>query len=74
LPDWQHKLARGSDTLNGDQSRLPMHFIVSDTAAPEIDRSGRICVPRRLRAMAGIKNEIIVIAMYDWLEIWSRKQ
>jgi transcriptional regulator MraZ len=50
-----------------------MHFIVSETAAPEIDRWGRICVPRRLREMAGIEGEIIVIGMYDWLEIWSRE-
>jgi MraZ protein len=60
--------------LDGDQSRMPMHFIVSETAALEIDRAGRLCVPRRLREMAGIEGEIIVIGMYDWLEIWSREQ
>jgi DNA-binding transcriptional regulator/RsmH inhibitor MraZ len=48
-----------------------MHFIVSETTASEIDRSGRICVPRRLRELAGIDDEIIVISMYDRLEIWS---
>jgi MraZ protein len=71
LQDWEHKLARARETLDDDKSRLFMHFIVSETTASEIDRSGRICVPRRLRELAGIDDEIIVISMYDRLEIWS---
>ena len=74
LPDWEHKLAPGRETLDGDQSRLLVHFIISETAAPAIERSARICVPQRLQGMAGIEDEIIVIGMYDWLEIWSREQ
>jgi hypothetical protein len=53
LQDWEHKLARERETLDDDKSRLFMHFIVSETTASEIDRSGRICVPRRLRELAG---------------------
>jgi hypothetical protein len=45
LQDWEHKLARARETLDDDKSRLFMHFIVSETIASEIDRSGRICVP-----------------------------
>jgi MraZ protein len=72
--DWEHKLARARETLDNDKSRLFMHFIVSETTASEIDRSGRICVPRRLQALAGIDDEIIVISMYDRLEIWSLEE
>lgn len=71
LQDWEHKLARARETLDDDQSRLFMHFIVSETTTSEIDRSGRICVPRRLRELAGVEDEIVVIGMYDRLEIWS---
>jgi MraZ protein len=74
LQDWEHKLARARETLDDDKSRLFMHFIVSETIASEIDRSGRICVPRRLRELAGIDDEIIVISMYDRLEIWSLEE
>jgi MraZ protein len=74
LQDWEHKLARARETLDDDKSRLFMHFIVSETTASEIDRSGRICVPRRLRELAGIDDEIIVISMYDRLEIWSLEE
>jgi MraZ protein len=74
LQDWEQKLARARETLDDDQSRLFMHFIVSETTASEIDRSGRICVPRRLRELSGIEDEIVVIGMYDRLEVWSQEE
>ena len=74
LQDWEHKLARARETLDDDQSRLFMHFIVSETMGSEIDRSGRICVPRRLRELSGIEDEIVVIGMYDRLELWSLEE
>ena len=74
LPDWEQKLARARETLDDDQSRLFMHFIVSETTASEIDRSGRICVPRRLRELSGIEDEIVVIGMYDRMEVWSLEE
>jgi MraZ protein len=74
LQDWEQKLARARETLDDDQSRLFMHFIVSETTASEIDRSGRIGVPRRLRELSGIDDEIVVIGMYDRLEIWSLEE
>lgn len=74
LQDWEQKLARARESLDDDQSRLFMHFIVSETTTSEIDRSGRICVPRRLRELAGIEDEIVVIGMYDRLEVWSLEE
>ena len=74
LQDWEQKLARARETLDDDQSRLFMHFIVSETTASEIDRSGRICVPRRLRDLSGIEDEMVVIGMYDRLEVWSLEE
>jgi len=74
LPDWENKLARARETLDDDQSRLFMHFIVSETMGSEIDRSGRICVPRRLRELSGIEEEIVAIGMYDRLELWSLEE
>lgn len=74
LQDWEHKLARARESLDDDQSRLFMHFIVSETMGSEIDRSGRICVPRRLRELSGIEEEIVVIGMYDRLELWSQEE
>jgi MraZ protein len=74
LQDWEHKLVHARETLDDDQSRLFMHFIVSETTSSEIDRSGRICVPRRLRELSGIEEEVVVIGMYDRLEIWSLEE
>jgi len=74
LQDWEQKLSRARETLDDDQSRLFMHFIVSETTTSEIDRSGRICVPRRLRELSGIEDEIVVIGMYDRMEVWSLEE
>ena len=74
LQDWEQKLSRAKETLDDDQSRLFMHFIVSETTGSEIDRSGRIIVPRRLRELAGIEEEIVVIGLYDRMEIWSLEE
>jgi MraZ protein len=74
LQDWEHKLRRARETLNDDKSRLFIHFIVSEITASEIDCSGRICVQRRLQELTGIDDEIIVISMYDRLEIWSLEE
>jgi MraZ protein len=74
VQDWEQKLLRARETLDDDQSRLFMHFIVSETMTSEIDRSGRICVPRRLRELASIEDEVVVIGMYDRLEIWSQEE
>ena len=74
LQDWEQKLARARETLDDDQSRLFMHFIVSETTTSELDRSGRICVPRRLRELSGIEDEMVVIGMYDRLEVWSLEE
>jgi DNA-binding transcriptional regulator/RsmH inhibitor MraZ len=51
----------------------PSRFI-AETTASEIDRSGRICVPRRLRARAAVDSEIAVIGLYDRLESWTLKE
>ena len=74
LPDWEQKLTRAKETLDDDQSRLFMHFIVSETMSSEIDRSGRISVPRRLRELAGIEAEVVAVGMYDRMEIWSTEE
>ena len=65
LQDWEHKLARARESLDDDQSRLFMHFIVSETMGSEIDRSaGYVCATPPAGAI-GIEEEIVVIGMYD---------
>lgn len=38
----------------------------------DIDGQGRLLIPRRLRAEAGIDEEAVVVGVYDRMEIWDR--
>ena len=50
--EWQQVLERTKTSLDEDQSRLFMHFVVSEAGTSELDKAGRILIPGRLRKMA----------------------
>ena len=56
-----------------DQSRLFMHFVVSEAGTSEIDKAGRILIPGRLRKLVPLDEdqEIILVGLYHRMEIWN---
>ena len=70
--EWTQVLERTRTTLDEDQSRLFMHYIVSEACTSEIDKAGRILIPGRLRKLVPIDEdqEIILIGLYHRMEIW----
>ena len=51
-----------------------MHFIVSETTPRKsTDLDGSAC-HAGLRELSGVEDEIVVIGMYDRLEIWSLEE
>lgn len=68
---WHTILAMQQDRLNERESRLFMHYMVSDICEIEIDRTSRVLVPRKLREHAGIGEDVILVGMYDRLEVWG---
>lgn len=71
LEDWYRILEKTRSKLDDDQSRLFMHFIVSESLTSEVDKSGRICIPKRLRDYAQVESEVMVVGLYERLELWS---
>ncbi len=73
IQEWEKVLTRVKDTFNEDQSRLFMHFVVAEATASEIDKTGRILIPGRLRKIIPLEEdqEIVVVGMYHRLEIWN---
>ncbi|RMF85649.1 MAG: division/cell wall cluster transcriptional repressor MraZ, partial [Nitrospinota bacterium] len=43
----------------------------SESLTSEVDKSGRICIPKRLRDYAQIEGEVMVVGLYERLELWS---
>src|SRR3989475_10116858 len=49
--EWARGLERTKTKLDEDQSRLFMHFIVSEAGNSDVDKVGRILNPTRLRKL-----------------------
>ncbi|MEW6245157.1 MAG: cell division/cell wall cluster transcriptional repressor MraZ [Nitrospirota bacterium] len=73
MGEWEKVLERTKTTLDEDQSRLFMHFIVSEAGTSEIDKAGRILIPGRLRKLIPVDEdqEIVLVGLYHRLEIWN---
>ena len=66
VKEWEKVLERTKTTLDDDQSRLFMHFIVSEAGTSEIDKAGRILIPGRLRKLVPLDEdqEVILVGLY----------
>ena len=73
MKEWEKVLERTKATLDEDQSRLFMHFVVSEAGTSEIDKAGRILIPSRLRKIIPLDEdqEIILVGLYHRMEIWN---
>jgi MraZ protein len=69
--EWEQKLLATRQQLDDEQSRLFMHYVVAESAPSEVDKTGRLCIPKRLREYAEIEAEVVLIGLYDRLELWS---
>lgn len=73
VQEWEKVLARVKDTFNEDQSRLFMHVVVAEAATSEIDKTGRVLIPGRLRKAIPLEDdlEVVLVGMFHRLEIWN---
>ncbi|UVT17399.1 MAG: hypothetical protein H8K03_21010 [Nitrospira sp.] len=71
--EWEKVLERTRTSLDEDQSRLFMHFVVSEAGSSDIDKTGRILIPGRLRKLVPVDEdqEIILVGLYHKMEIWN---
>lgn len=56
------------------KARVFSRFVFSGAESCSLDKSGRVCIPPKLRAYAGINEEVTVIGNGDRIEIWSKKK
>jgi MraZ protein len=69
--DWEAKLHALRQQLDDQQSRLLMHYMVAQSMPSCVDANGRLAIPRPLMQLANIKEEIVIIGLYERLELWS---
>ena len=56
------------------KSRELQLFFVAPSQDMELDGQGRILVPAKLRAYAGLDKNLVIVGMIDHLEIWSEEE
>ena len=73
MKEWEKVLERAKTSLDEDQSRLFMHSVVSEAGSSDIDKTGRILIPGRLRKLVPVDEdqEIILVGLYHRMEIWN---
>jgi len=71
--EWEQVLQRTKTSLDEDQSRLFMHFVVSEAGTSDLDKAGRILIPGRLRKMVPVDEdqEVILVGLYHRMELWN---
>jgi MraZ protein len=73
---WNEQLNTLRSRLDRWNSRHQMIFrqFVADVEELGIDSNGRILLPKRYMAMAGIVQEVRFIGMDDTIEIWAKEK
>lgn len=71
--EWDKVLERTKSKLDEDQSRLFMHFVVAEVGTSDVDKTGRVLIPGRLRKQVPMDEdqEIILVGLYHRLEVWN---
>jgi MraZ protein len=59
--------------LSDAEGRAYARMFFGKAEAVELDGQGRLLVPQRLRAEAGIRKEAVVVGVFDRMEIWDRQ-
>jgi transcriptional regulator MraZ len=68
---WDAKLATTRERLDDAQSRLFMDYVVTKSALGELDPHGRFAIPEACRAYAAITTEVVLLSLYERIELWS---
>ncbi|MGQ9704389.1 MAG: division/cell wall cluster transcriptional repressor MraZ, partial [Actinomycetota bacterium] len=59
----------------GSRERRQMARVLFGNAGEAIpDRQGRLTIPLRLRQMAGLDREVVVVGVMNRVEIWNRER
>ena len=73
-PDWDRLVESQLATLDplSQEGRRIHRFFFSGATEADIDKQGRVMVPRELIEHAGLSREVVVAGVNDRLEIWDR--
>jgi MraZ protein len=73
-PDWDRLVKSRLATLDplSPEGRRLERFFFSGATEAELDRQGRVMLPKELMEHAGLTKEVVVAGVNERLEIWDR--
>ena len=63
-----------TEAFAGEDHRKLQRLFFSYTSRVQLDASGRLLLPEKLRNLAGIQKEVVMIGVRDRVEIWSTER
>ena len=63
-----------TQAFGGAQQRKMQRLFFSNTHPTQLDGSGRLVVPEKLRSFAGIEREVVLVGCAERAEIWGKSQ
>lgn len=74
--EWKRiaSLILDSSSVFKSKTRLLQRRIIAPAQDCEIDKSGRINIPPSLRESAGLRKEVVLLAMEKYMEIWDEAE
>jgi MraZ protein len=58
--------------LSDTEGRAYARMFFGKAESVELDAQGRLVVPQRLRTEVGIRKDVVVVGVFDRMEIWDR--
>ncbi|MDF2538809.1 MAG: mraZ [Herbinix sp.] len=72
--EWQ-EFVKKLQTLPGTkEARTLQRIFMSNAAACEVDKQGRILIPAKLRENAALDKDIVFVGVLNKVEIWSKER
>ena len=72
--EWEMRAAEVRNLpLSDAGGRAYARMFFGKAEAVELDSQGRLLVPQRLRGEIGIRKEVVVLGVFDRMEIWDRE-
>lgn len=60
--------------VSNPEARKFSRFFLASASLCEVDRQGRILIPAKLRAMAGLEKEVVLAGVGSRIEIWDKEK
>ena len=72
-PGFDRVLARlQTQPFVGREQRKMQRLFFSNTYRTQLDGNGRLLLPEKLKAVAGLEREVVLVGVADRAEIWSQ--